>query len=442
MAKKTDLETMKKIKKLSTVINDRSIEQTLQTDENNSKKNKKNINNKADKKIKTKKFKTVEVIGLIVITLIVGLTLGGTLTYKILDNKGQRVESELQNFINNYQYIIDNYNGDIDKEELLDAALEGMLTTLDKNSTFLDSNAAKNFNIFLEGSYKGIGIEVYNNEKGQITINRVFANSPAAKAGLKAKDIITNINGQTINSLTTTDFAQLINKTKNQKIPLTYIRNGKQYKTTVIVSNINLQSVSSKTYNQNNKKTGYIQISIFASNTYEQFKKQFEKMKDKQVDSLIIDLRDNSGGYLSTAENIISLFLDSSHPIYQIQKQGITTKYYSKGNKNQKMKIVVLVNNTSASASEILASALMEQSGAIIVGEKTYGKGTVQELQNLPSGDKYKLTTKNWLTSKGSWIDKKGIEPNIKVSLSKKYNQNPSEENDNQLQAAIREATK
>ena len=143
-----------------------------------------------------------------------------------------------------------------------------------------------------------------------------------------------------------------------------------------------------------------------------------------------------------TAENIISLFLDSSHPIYQIQKQGVTTKYYSKGKKDQKLKIAILVNGSSASASEILTSALMEQDGAIVIGEKTYGKGTVQELQDLTNGDKYKLTTKNWLTSKGNWIDQKGIEPNIKIELSDKYVKNPTEENDNQLQTALKELTK
>ena len=153
-------------------------------------------------------------------------------------------------------------------------------------------------------------------------------------------------------------------------------------------------------------------------------------------------MRENSGGHLTTAEDIISLFLDSTHPIYQIESKGKTRKYYSKGKKDKDMKIVLLVNGGSASASEVLTSALKEQLGSIVVGEKTYGKGTVQELQTLPSGGKYKLTTKKWLTSKGKVIDNKGIDPDVEVSLDDSYYKDPNDDNDNQLQKAILEVTK
>ncbi len=430
MPKKVEQATTEKLHKLAKAMGD---EETPKTENKKSPK---------IKKARPKVFKTTEVVGLMLITVVVSLTLGGLFTYKIFNSHGELVEAELQDFIKNYQYILDNYNGDINKEELLDAALEGILTKLDKNSTFLDSNAAKNFNISLEGSYEGIGIEIYNDEAGNIIINRVFKESPADKAGLTTGDIIIKANGKDVSKMRTSDFVELIDKNKYSKISLVYIRNGKEYKTTVTRTNIKLQSVQSKTYTYNSQKIGYIRISIFANNTYEQFKKKFEALQKEKVNSLIIDLRDNSGGYLSTAENIISLFLDSSHPIYQIQKQGVTTKYYSKGKKDQKLKIAILVNGSSASASEILTSALMEQDGAIVIGEKTYGKGTVQELQDLTNGDKYKLTTKNWLTSKGNWIDQKGIEPNIKIELSDEYTKNPTEENDNQLQTALKELIK
>ncbi len=446
MSKKIEKETINKIKKLSSVID-------IQTNLNSSLddgKNDNSINNnqkgkkqrKKNKNSKAKTFKTSEVACLIVITVIVGLTLGSLFTYKAIGNKGELVEDELQDFINDYNYIVNNYNGDIDKKELLDSALEGMLNALDKNSVFLDSEAAKNFNIYLDGGYKGIGIEIFNNNEGNITINAVFKNSPASKVGLKAGDVIIKAGSQDVKGMNISEFVKLFEKQKNKKIQLTYIRDGKEYKTSVVSSNIDLQSVKSKTFIQNDKKIGYLKVSIFASNTYEQFKKEFEKLKKENIEDLIIDLRDNSGGYLSTAENITSLFLSSSHPIYQIQKQNKTTKYYSKGKKDTKLKIAVIVNNSSASASEILASALMEQAEAIIIGETTYGKGTVQEMQDLTNGDKYKLTTKNWLTSKGVWIDKKGIEPTIKVSLSDQYKEDPKEKNDNQLQTALQELSK
>jgi len=445
MSKKTEKETINKINKLVLVMNGQENKKTNSlemnnTDTNDEQKEKKTFKN--TKKTKPKTFKTSEVVGLIIITVIVGLTLGGLFTYKIFGNKGNLVENELQNFINNYQYIINNYNGEVDEKELLDAALEGILSKLDKNSVFLDSEAAKNFNIYLDGGYEGIGIEIFNNEEGNITINKVFLNSPASKAGLKAGDIIVAADGKSVKGMDISEFVKMFAEQKNKKVKLTYIREGKEYKTSVSSSNINLQSVSAKTFIQNSKKIGYIEVSIFASNTYEQFKEELDKLNKEGIDSLIIDLRDNSGGYLSVAENIISLFLSSSHPIYQIQKQDETTKYYSKGKKDMNLKTAILVNGSSASASEILTSALMEQLGAIVIGEKTYGKGTVQELQDLTNGDKYKLTTKNWLTSKGKWIDQKGIEPTINVSLSEQFINNPSEENDNQLQTALQELVK
>jgi len=445
MSKKTEKETINKINKLVLVMNGQENKKTNSlemnnTDTNDEQKEKKTFKN--TKKTKPKTFKTSEVVGLIMITVIVGLTLGGLFTYKIFGNKGNLVENELQNFINNYQYIINNYNGEVDEKELLDAALEGILSKLDKNSVFLDSEAAKNFNIYLDGGYEGIDIEIFNKEVGNITINKVFLNSPASKAGLKAGDIIVAADGKSVKGMDISEFVKMFAEQKNKKVKLTYIREGKEYKTSVSSSNINLQSVSAKTFIQNSKKIGYIEVSIFASNTYEQFKEELDKLNKEGIDSLIIDLRDNSGGYLSVAENIISLFLSSSHPIYQIQKQDETTKYYSKGKKDMNLKTAILVNGSSASASEILTSALMEQLGAIVIGEKTYGKGTVQELQDLTNGDKYKLTTKNWLTSKGKWIDQKGIEPTINVSLSEQFINNPSEENDNQLQTALQELVK
>jgi len=440
MIKHTELETKQKLHKLETVMNDTEIGSDFENHQEEKQYNQQKQNKKRSPKEKT--FKTIEVVALVIITTIVSLILGALVSYRVFNNQGELVEKELQEFIKNYEYIVDNYNGDIDKEKLLDAALEGMLNTLDKNSTFLDSDSSQKFNTFLEGKYNGIGIEVYNDEKQNIIVNRVFKGSPADKAGLRAGDILIKMNNQSIKNTKLNKFISMVAKEKDKKITLIYIRDKKEKKAVLTRSNINLKSVGQKTYTQGSKKIGYIQISIFASNTYEQFKETLEKTKKENVDSLIIDLRGNSGGYLSTAEKILSLFLDSSHPIYQIQKQGVTTKYYSKGKKNETIKVAILVDGSSASASEILTSALKEQYGAVVIGQKTYGKGTVQEMQNLTDGDKYKLTTKNWLTSKGAWVDKKGIEPNIKVELSEKYIQNPNEENDNQLQTALKELSK
>ena len=384
-----------------------------------------------------RKFKTTEVAIILVIGVVVSLIMGSFITLKLYTPSGEKVDSELQEFISNYEYITDNYNGKINKEELLDAALEAMLSKLDKNSTYLESDDSKNFNILLEGSYSGLGIQVYNDDDKNLVIYSVFKNSPADKAGLKPDDIITAINGKNVKGMTSADLAKMITKLNGKKVKLAFIRDKKEQTVYVELGKINIESVASNIYKKEGNKIGYIGVSIFASNTYNQFKKELDRLEGDNIDALVIDLRSNSGGYLSTAENMISLFLDSNHIIYQIQKDSQITKHHSKGVIDKKYKIVVLVNEQSASASEIMASALHEQYGATLVGKKTYGKGTVQELQDLKSGDKFKLTTKNWLTSKGNWVNEKGINPDIEIDLSDRYKNNPSEENDGQLQAAL-----
>ena len=395
----------------------------------------------SNKKNKPSNFKTKEVIILIIITMAVSLFMGSLLTQKFMPVSGSKVDNELSELIKNYEYITKNYNGKIDKSEIVNSAIDGMLSHLDKNSNYIDSETSKNFNILLEGKYSGLGIQVYNKDK-DIIIHSVFEDSPADKAGLKAGDIITSINNQSTENMTSAELAKKIKESKNGKIELTYKRDNKEKKVKLNIAAVNINSVINKTYEKGGKTVGYICLGIFANNSYEQFKQNLEKLEKKNIDSLIIDLRGNSGGYLYVAEKIISLFVDSSHVIYKIEKDKDITSHYSKGSETKKYKIVILIDGNSASASEIVASALKEQYGATLVGMKSYGKGTVQELQDLKGGDKYKLTTKNWLTSKGTWVNEKGITPDLKIELNKKYADDPSDDNDNQLQKAIDEAIK
>ena len=391
-----------------------------------------------DIKVNNKKilptFKTKEVVFLLLITAIISLIMGGIVTYNVT-LKGTNVDSELAEFIKNYDYITNNYYGDVDKNELIDSAISGMLNTLDKNSTYVGSDD-DNFSIYLEGSYEGTGIQVYNDENNNIVIYSVFDDTSASKAGLKAGDVIIRLNDKDTTNMSIADFSSLVKKQKG-KFKITYKRDDEEKTVSLKVSKVELKSVYSETIEKNDKKIGYIQMSIFANNTYEQFKKALSNLENENMNGLIIDLRSNSGGHLSSAEEIISLFLDSSHPIYQIKTKDSLNTYYSLGKETKKYKIVILIDENSASASEVVTSALTEQYGAVTVGEKSYGKGTVQELQSLNDGEQYKLTTKSWLTSKGKVIDGKGIEPDYKVSLDEKYYDEPSFDNDNQLQKAI-----
>ena len=398
-----------------------------------------NLHEKKEREIEEIKtdsyFKTSEVIILLLLTTVVSLIMGGLVAYRIIYNTGRNIDKVLSDFIKNYEYIKENYYGDIDKPKSIDSAIAGMLTALDKNSSYV-GNADSSFNVFLEGNYKGIGLQVYNDENNNVIIYGIIENSPAQKAGLEAGDIITKINNKSVAGKSTEEVASIIKKQKDT-FSITVKRNGEEKKFEIKVTDISLTSVTSEIINRDDKKIGYIKVSIFANNTDSQFQTQLQKLEDNKIDSLIIDLRDNSGGHLTAAENMISLFLDSSHPIYQINSKNGKSKYYSKGKKTKEYKIAILVNGESASASEVMTSALKEQYGATIIGKKTFGKGTVQELQTLPNGDQYKLTTKTWLTSKGIEINGKGIKPDVEVDLDECYSKEPSAENDNQLQKAI-----
>ena len=387
------------------------------------------------KKKKTPTFFTCEVVILIIIAIIVSLVMGSMVTYKLILEK--QTDTELQEFISTYNDVIDNYYKDVDKQELIDAAVNGMLETLDKNSVYIDSNTSDTFNKQLEGSYEGYGMEIYNNDNGEIVVAAVYKNTSAAKAGVKAGDIITKLFDKNLENVKTSKFVK--EAAKHDEIEITCKRDGKTYEATLEKQKVTLSSVASRMIED---KIGYIRVTMFADNTDEQFEERLNNLEKKGIDGLIVDLRSNTGGYLYTAENMISEFLDSSHVIYQIKIKDDITKHKSTGKTTKDYKIVVLVDSVSASAAEVFTSALKEQYGATVVGEKTYGKGTVQELQSLPNGDQYKFTTKEWLTSKGKSIDGKGITPDIEIKLNDEYYADPSDETDNQLKEALEQARK
>lgn len=388
-------------------------------------------------------FKTTEVIVLVLLTCIISLIMGYNLNSKFKSNKYADIienDEQLASFISTYQDVVENYYEKIDKKELIENAIDGMFSSLDVNSNLLKDNNASNFNKQLDGEYKGIGIEVVNDEENNIIILNVFDDTPAKQAGLEPLDIIKSIDGKDLQGKETNELIKIINKTKDS-FKLKVMRDDKEIEVTVKKDLVTLKSITSEVITKNDKLVGYIKISIFANNTAEQFKSNYEKLKKENIDSLIIDVRDNSGGHLTAVSSILSQLMDKKHVIYQIKDKNKTEKFYSEGNSTEKCPIIVLINNSSASASEVLASALNEQLNAVLVGEKSFGKGTVQELQGLNNGNYYKITTKKWLTSKGKWVNEKGIKPDVEVSMDENYYNNPTKENDNQLQEALNKLT-
>lgn len=391
------------------------------------------------KQKKTPTFKTAEVVTLVIITCIVSLIMGIIISKpdKTKDYKLVAADEEIQEFIEQYNYIIDNYYGEVNKKELLKAALEGMINALgDPYSSYLDETTSSNFNTTLNGSYEGIGVEIVNDSNNNIIVAKVFENTPASKAGIKSLDVIIGINDKDINGMTTTEFIEYVKKITSSTFKLNLKRGEEKLDVTVSKQVVTLNSVSSDIINKDNKKIGYIYVSVFAMNTDIQFQTELKKLEQDNIASLIIDLRGNSGGHLTSVENMISQFLDKTKVIYQMEDKEKVTKYYSKGTETKKYPIVVLVDNESASASEMMAAALKEAYGATIVGKATYGKGTVQELQENKD-TQYKITTKKWLTPNGNWINEVGIVPDVDVDLDIKYFSNPIKENDSQLQKAL-----
>lgn len=369
-----------------------------------------------------------------IVSMISGLLLGDKFLYKKdVDN----IPNELKDVIDSYNYIIENFYEDIDKKEIINGAISGMLESLgDKYTIFLEQEMSETFNIHLNGSFTGIGVEIAKVEEG-IKVMNVIENSPASKVDLRSGDIFLELDGVDFSDKEASDFTDAVKKKNNNFTIL--IKRGEELITKELYKDlILLQSVSSKMYEENNKKIGYIEIELFASNTYEQFKQELKKLEKEKIDGLIIDVRWNTGGHLSSVERILSLFLDSSHVIYQMEGKDGTTKTYSTGTITKQYPIILLSNGGSASASELLMGTLRDELKAKIVGTKSFGKGTVQELNKLSSQDQYKLTTRKWLTSKGKSVDGIGLEPDLVVEQDLEYYESGEESKDKQLKEALK----
>ena len=384
-----------------------------------------------------KNFNYKEVIFLVILTCVVSLWMGNAIKLNKIE---PRTESDdyLTEFEENYQYILDNYYDEVDKEAIIKGAIGGMVNALgDDYSVAINDESSNNFNTRLTGSYSGIGIEIANDNDYNIIISDVFEDTPAAKAGLQVMDIILSIDDVSFSNKKTSELTNYIKESNKEKYTIKVKRGTEELSFEIERQLIQIKSIYSELKESDNHKIGYIYISVFASNTADQFKAAVESLEKQGMDSLIIDVRYNTGGHLTSAVEILSYLLSSDKVIYQIESKGITTKYYSKGSETKTYPIVVLQNKNSASASELLSAALKEEYGATIIGEVSYGKGTVQELVTLTDGTQYKFTTKKWLTPKGNWINGVGVSVDIEETLSEEYENDPTEENDNQLQRAI-----
>ena len=370
---------------------------------------------------------------------LIGALVGATTVYLLLGNNkpiiNNNYDSKFEPVFEAYNTIKNEYYKDIDDSKLIDGMINGiMLATDDKHTSFFNEKEYEEFKTELGGTYYGIGAQIYQTEDNNVAISRVFEDSPASKSGLQIGDMFISIDGESMIGKTPTEVSTILRSSDSRKATIV-IKRGEEEKTFEIEkSMVEISSVSSEVLDN---RIGYISIGMFSSLTDDQFSSELSKLEKQGINSLIIDLRGNGGGYLSTVTNIISRFVDSKTPIYQIKTRNNTEAYYSLNDSVLNYKVVILVDENSASASEIMCSALQEQYGAILVGKTTYGKGTVQEMRELPNNTMFKYTTEEWLTSKGNSINDVGVKPDYEVELGDNYFSNPVKENDAQLQKAI-----
>lgn len=315
-----------------------------------------------------------------------------------------------------YRQLAANYDGDLDANKLSDGAARGMVKAVgDDYTTFLDKEEAAEFNKSLNGEVSGIGAEI-GVRNLQPTVLRVLDDSPAKKAGLKTGDIFVAVNGTSVAGETASGVADKVTGEAGTTVKLTMRRGSESLDFSITRAQISDPSVRWSVSDD----IGILTISRFDDNTGSLARKAAKEFIDKGVKCVIVDLRNNGGGYLTAAQEVASLWLDSGKTVVTEKSRGqVTETVKASGNPTLKgKKTIVLVNGSSASASEIVAGALKDYQAATLVGEKTFGKGTVQKVINLSDDRILKVTVARWYTPQDRNITKEGIQPNQTVKMS------------------------
>ena len=283
---------------------------------------------------------------------------------------------------------------------------------------FMDKDETLAFNEKVNGEYIGIGTEIVQYQDLKVEVREAYEDGPAYKAGIRNGDIIIKVDGTDIREMDISDIVSLVKGKEGTNVKITVLRDDEEKEFVIKRQSVDIESVSSKIIEYNEKRVGYITIDLFAANTDEQFKKHLEKLEKDNIDSLIIDVRGNAGGYLTTVSNILELFLKKGTMIYQLKTKDKVEKFYDKTDEHRNYKVAVLVNGGSASASELLTACMKDTYKAYTVGTVTYGKSKVQKTQDLSNGGSIKFTFQEWLTPNGESVGDKGIEPEYVVSYT------------------------
>lgn len=309
-----------------------------------------------------------------------------------------------------YQQLDENYYKEADDEALIDGACKGLVEAMgDPYSAYMTETEYKNWANTLQGEYSGIGVTFTEDKSGQFIVVSVQEDSPAVSAGIEAGDIILKADGKTYDSLDL--MANAIKGKEGTEVEVTYQHDGEEKTVTLTRKKIEQHSVSSEMLDD---KTAYINITSFISNTSDDFKAALEEAESAGADKLVLDLRDNGGGLLTSCIEVADEFLDEGVVVYVEGKDKKRSEYTAEDGKTD-IETVVLVNENSASAAEILAAALQDN-GFKLVGQTTFGKGVIQSTVEFDDGSALKLTIMQYFSPKGNVIHEKGVTPDYEIT--------------------------
>ncbi|MDB2388019.1 S41 family peptidase [Alphaproteobacteria bacterium] len=350
-------------------------------------------------------------------------------------NNRQETYKQLNLFGDVFQRVQEQYVEEITDKELIESAISGMLQSLDPHSSYLSPESYKDMQVKTKGAFGGLGIEI-TMEDGFVKVVSPIDDTPAANAGMKSGDLIIGIDGESIKGLTINEAVSKLRGPVKSKVTITVVREDKDpFEIEIIRDIIKIRSVKHEIINN----IGYVRLTTFSDTTTSGMEKSVKEIKKELGDKfqgLILDLRNNPGGLLNQSISVTDSFLNQGEIVStQGRKSDDTSRIFAKkGDIIDGKPLIVLINSGSASASEIVAGALKDHARAIIVGTRSFGKGSVQSIIPLAGNGAMRLTTARYYTPSGVSIQAKGIEPDIKVEagiteLKKEKIENRREEN-------------
>lgn len=360
----------------------------------------------------SKKKALIYSIILVIVTAIGTTMLQVTLGNKVIISKDlYKSYAKYNKLLGLEELIQEDYYKEISENNLVDGALKGLFEGLnDPYSQYYTADEFQSLKEQTSGSFVGIGVYMgINPENNKLTIISPIEGSPSDKAGIKSGDIVLKVDGESVDSKKIDDVIKHIKGKENTKVNLTIQRDNKELRFDIKRETIVTKSVSNEIMDNN---IGYLRITSFDENTYKEFKKNLSELESKGAKGLVIDLRDNPGGLLDVCVDIADDLIGKGTVVYTKDNTG-NKEYYKSDDKEVDMPMVVLINGGSASASEILTAALVDNGKAIAIGETSFGKGLVQSVKGLKDGTGYKLTTAQYFTPNGEYINGKGITPKI-----------------------------